>query len=197
MAAEIVKRVAANVRWLREGADLSLSELARRAGLSKAALSQLEAAQANPTVETLWSVAQALGVPFSDLTTEPVPPVVSLTRADDDEWITGEPISSRLLHRLAVPGVLEIHQIRVSPGQARHSAPHARGLTEHIVLYAGRMRAGPADHPVVLAAGDAATYLADCPHMYEALEPDTHGLILMSYPTVGSHANSRATWPGR
>ena len=190
MAGDIVKRVAANVRWLREEAQLSLSELARRAAVSKAALSQLETAQANPTVETLWSLAQALGVPFSELTTEPTPPLIHLTRATDDEWIHGDPISSRLLHRLAVPGILEVHQIRASPGLARLSNPHARGLMEHIVVYAGRLRVGPTEHPVVLTAGDAATYLADCPHVYEALEPDTHGLILMSYPTLGPRATS-------
>jgi transcriptional regulator with XRE-family HTH domain len=184
MAQEIVKRIAANVRGLREEAALSLSELARRSGLSKGALSQLEAAQANPTVETLWSLAQALGVPFSDLTLEAPPPATQVIHADDGEWITGDPISSRLLHRLAVPGVLEIHQIRIHPGRARRSDAHLHGLTEHVVVHTGRMRVGPAEEPVLLTAGDAASYLADCPHVYEALEPDTTGLILMSYPTL-------------
>jgi hypothetical protein len=46
------------------------------------------------------------------------------------------------------------------------------------------MRLGPIEHPVVIGAGDAASYFADCPHLYEALEPDTTGLILMSYPTT-------------
>jgi len=191
MAGEVVKRVAANVRGLREAAGLSLSELARRAGISKGALSQLEAAQANPTVETLWALAQALEVPFGDLTAEPASPAVSVTRADEGEWIAGSPISSRLLHRLAAPGVLEVHQIRVEPGPPRCSAAHPPGLTEHVVVHQGRMRVGPSEQPVVLEAGDAATYVADCPHVYEALEPTT-GLILMSYPLFGQPRRSAA-----
>jgi transcriptional regulator with XRE-family HTH domain len=181
---EIIKRVAANTRAVRTDSGLSLSELARRAGVSKGVLSQIEAGRANPTVETLWALAQALDVPFSDLTAEPAQPQVTVIRADEGEWITGTPISSRLVQRLATPGVLEVHQIRVQPGTARQSAAHARGLIEHVVLHTGRMRLGPVEHPVVLDAGDAASYLADCPHLYEALEPDTTGLILMSYPTT-------------
>lgn len=182
MVEEVVKQVAANIRALRESADLSLSELARRSGLSKAALSKLEAAHGNPTVETLWALAQALNVPFSDLTAEPVAPVVTITRAGETGWITGDPVSSRLLHRLATTGVLEIHQIRVDPGRPRRSDAHQRGLTEHLVLHQGRLRVGPVEAPVILEAGDAASYLADRPHLYEGLEPST-GLILMHYPT--------------
>lgn len=194
MQGEVVKRVAVNVRALRESAGLSLSELARRSGTSKGALSQLEAAGGNPTVETLWALAQALCVPFSDLIAEPAPPAISVTRADEGEWITGVPISSRLLHRLAAPGVLEVHQIRVEPGPRRLSGAHPPGLTEHIVVHAGRMRVGPAEQPVVLQDGDAATYEADCPHVYEAMELTT-GLILMSYPPFGQHRVPTA--PGR
>lgn len=187
MVQEVVKRVAVNIRARREQAQLSLSELARRAGISKGALSQLEAAQANPTVETLWALAQALGVPFSDLIAEPPPPDVLVTRATEGEWITGSPISSRLVQRLNVPATMEVHQIRVDVGPARHSAAHSRGLTEHVILQSGRMRLGPVDFPVVLEAGDAASFLADKAHLYEALEPGTAGLIFMVYPETGRH----------
>lgn len=185
MAEEVVQRVASTIRALRESSAMSLSELARRSGLSKAALSRLETAQGNPTVETLWALAQALGVPFSDLIAEPAAPAVTVIRAGEAGWITGDPVSSRLLHRLATTGVLEIHQIRVEPGRPRRSEAHQRGLTEHVILHEGRLRVGPLEAPAVLQAGDSASYLADRPHLYEGLEPST-GLILMHYPTTPS-----------
>ena len=184
MSQEIVKRVAVNTRVLREQTQLSLSELARRAGISKGALSQLENGQANPTVETLWALAQAFGVPFSDLIGEPSPPEVIVTRSSDGEWIAGTPVSSRLVQRLNVPGTIEVHEIRVEPGTERHSPAHPRGLTEHVILHTGRMRLGPAEHPIILEAGDAASYRADTAHLYEALQPGTAGLILMVYPDM-------------
>ena len=60
-------RVGAALAALRERQGLSLDELSRRAGVSKSMLSQIERAQANPTVAVVWRLAQALGVPLADL----------------------------------------------------------------------------------------------------------------------------------
>src|SRR5690606_27397827 len=52
--------IAAAVRRERERAGLSLTELARRAGVAKSTLSRLESGTANPSVETLWALGVAL-----------------------------------------------------------------------------------------------------------------------------------------
>jgi len=49
----------------RQRAGLSLAEVARRAGIAKSTLSQLEAGNGNPGIETLWSLCVALNIPFS------------------------------------------------------------------------------------------------------------------------------------
>jgi transcriptional regulator with XRE-family HTH domain len=59
--------LAANLHRLRTSRRLSLATLATRADLAKATLANLEQGRGNPTIETLWSLAIALGVPFSDL----------------------------------------------------------------------------------------------------------------------------------
>src|SRR6185369_11849453 len=74
--------IAAALRFERERAGLSLSELARRAGLAKSTLSQLEAGAGNPSVETLWALGVALNVPFSQLV-EPPAPQVRVVRAGE------------------------------------------------------------------------------------------------------------------
>jgi len=51
---------------------LSLTEAARRAGIAKSTLSQLEQGTGNPSVETLWALSTTLGVPFARLVEEPV-----------------------------------------------------------------------------------------------------------------------------
>ncbi|WP_241488365.1 helix-turn-helix domain-containing protein, partial [Winslowiella iniecta] len=51
----------------RQRAGLSLAEVARRAGIAKSTLSQLEAANGNPSLETLWSLCVALNIPFAQL----------------------------------------------------------------------------------------------------------------------------------
>jgi transcriptional regulator with XRE-family HTH domain len=58
-----------NIRRFRLERDLSLSELARRANISKGYISNLERGEANarPSGETLYALAEALGVTMSDL----------------------------------------------------------------------------------------------------------------------------------
>ena len=67
--------VAASLKRERTRAGLSLTELARRAGIGKSTLSQLESGEGNPSVETLWALSTALGVQFSALLDSPIPTV--------------------------------------------------------------------------------------------------------------------------
>ena len=60
--------VGRRLRELREARGLTLSELARVAGVGKATLSGLENGTRDPRLETLYAIAAALGVPMSALT---------------------------------------------------------------------------------------------------------------------------------
>src|SRR5476649_1032335 len=51
----------------RQRTGLSLAEVARRAGIAKSTLSQLEAGNGNPSLETLWALCVALDIPFARL----------------------------------------------------------------------------------------------------------------------------------
>ena len=64
---EVDKIIAANLKRMREERNLSLSQLAARSGLSKVTLSQLERGGANPTINNIWKIANALGVPYTSL----------------------------------------------------------------------------------------------------------------------------------
>ncbi|MFC7640091.1 helix-turn-helix domain-containing protein [Streptosporangium lutulentum] len=66
---DLAALIAASVRRERDRAGLSLTELAKRAGIAKSTLSQLESGVGNPSVETLWGLGAALGVPFSGWST--------------------------------------------------------------------------------------------------------------------------------
>lgn len=54
----------------RQRSGLSLAEVARRAGIAKSTLSQLESGSGNPSLETLWSLCMALDMPFARLLEE-------------------------------------------------------------------------------------------------------------------------------
>lgn len=176
---ELRERIAHSLRRERESAGLSLSELARRAGVSKATVSQLESGSANPSVETLWALGVALGVPFAVLveqeTTGP-----TLIRADDASAVVSalSPYAATLLSA-SPPGTRrDVYLIRAQPGEPRLSDPHHRGTIEHVILVSGRASIGPVGAPIVLDPGDYLSYAGDEPHVFEALEPATSAVLI-------------------
>lgn len=68
------KLVGRNFARLRADAGLTQEAVAERAQLSQQYVSGLERGQRNPTVETLYAIAQALGVSHVDLV-KPAPEI--------------------------------------------------------------------------------------------------------------------------
>src|ERR1700752_1717933 len=80
--ADIVALVSMSLRRERPRVGLSLTEVARRAGIAKSTLSQLESGTGNPSLETLWAICVALDAPFSRLL-DPPRPQVQVIRANE------------------------------------------------------------------------------------------------------------------
>src|SRR5258705_359782 len=170
--------IAASLRRERERVGLSLTELARRAGIAKSTLSQLESGTGNPSVETLWALGVALGVPFSQLV-DPPAPQIRVIRAGEGPGIPAErgSYAGTLLATGPPHARRDLYLIDQEPGHVRHAAAHIPGSVEHLVVAAGRMLAGPADAPIELGPGDYATFRGDIPHVYEAPQPGTGGVL--------------------
>jgi transcriptional regulator with XRE-family HTH domain len=181
-AADPLGAMAASIKRERERAGLSLSELAKSAGVAKSTLSQLEAGVGNPSVETLWALAAALDVPVSRLIEAPRARVGVIragegpsTRAERGNYV------ATLLAASPAHARRDIYRLRVQPGKPRVSKPHMPGTTEHLVLATGRARVGPVDAPVELFPGDFISYAGDVPHLFEALEPETTAVIVIEH----------------
>ncbi|WP_256333490.1 helix-turn-helix domain-containing protein [Streptomyces sp. cf386] len=181
--------VARNVRLLREQRGLSLAELARQAGLAKQTLSKLEQGTGNPTVDTLFSIAEALGVPVTRLVAEREQ-VMTVQRADEVVWQQHGGYESRSLDHVYGSGVIENYLVRIAKGAegsgdaGRVSEPHPVGTLEHLYVISGRVRVGPVDSPVELSSGDFVRYPGDRPHVYESLDGESLVHIVVSVPRV-------------
>lgn len=171
--------IAASIRRERGRVGISLTELARRAGVAKSTLSQLESGTGNPSLETMWALAVALGIPFSQLI-EPPASTIQVVRAGEGPSVAAsEADYVATLLTASPPGVRrDLYRITAEPGQARESAPHARGTIEHVYLAGGRALVGPAEGSVELATGDFITYPGDEPHTFEALGGPAHALLV-------------------
>jgi transcriptional regulator with XRE-family HTH domain len=174
--------IAAALRTERERAGISIAELARRAGVAKSTLSQLETGTGNPSIETLWSLGVALGVPFSRLVEPPAPPV-RVVRAGEGPRLSAEHADfvASLLSAGSPHARRDLYVMELEPGQPREAEAHLPGSVEHLVVAAGRVKAGPAGGPVELGPGDYITFPGDVPHHYEALEPGTWAVLVMDH----------------
>lgn len=176
---DLRERLARTLRSEREASGLSVSELARRAGISKATVSQLESGAGNPSVETLWALGVALGVPFATLVDQRAAQS-RLIRADEHAGIpsAAAPYVATLLSASPPGARRDIYLIQAEPGEPRRSLPHHPGTLEHVVLIGGEARIGPAEAPEVLRPGDYLSYPGDAPHVFEALVPGTSAVLV-------------------
>lgn len=163
--------VGARVRALRTERGLSLSELARRAAIGKATLSGLEAGTRNPTLDTLYAVTAALGLPLTALVAGPGP-------------VRGAAAEMELLRVFDEAGaVFELYRMHLPGGGVQRSPAHHAGVTEHATVFGGVLEAGPDATPHRAGPGEYVEWAADRPHTYRAVGPgDVHASLLIRYP---------------
>ncbi len=178
--------LARSVRAHREGRGLSLGALSRSAGLSKTSLSTLEAGLSNPSIETLWRLAEALGVSLGTLLGEADPPrTLVIRRGEGTPFESPSGMAGRMLLTEGRDHRTEVLDAAVAPGADYRSAPHAPGTKELFVCTQGSLLLGPVDQEVDLVAGDSLWFPADVPHRYTS-ETGAEGLVVMRYaPTAG------------
>lgn len=174
--------IAAALQRERHRIGLSLAEVARRAGIAKSTLSQLESGTGNPSIETLWALSSALEVPFS-LLVDPPQPVVQVIRAGEGPALSSDSAEyvATLLSASPAKTRRDIYLITAQPGEPRRSQPHLPGTIEHVVLSTGRALVGPTDDAVEIAPGDYVVYPGDVAHVFEALEPGTAAVLVSEH----------------
>ncbi|MBE7638225.1 helix-turn-helix domain-containing protein [Sneathiella sp. P13V-1] len=172
--------VAKSIARERKRAKLSLSALADKAGLAKSTLSQLEAGQGNPNLETLWAIATALDVPFNFLFEVPEPQT-SLIRAADGCEITSKSASySATLLSDCPPNCRRVlYRFNLQPNTARSAEAHHDGTIEHAFVCSGEAFIGPDDNLEKMSPGDYYRYPADRPHTYKSMDEEVVLMVII------------------
>ncbi|EBS8366047.1 helix-turn-helix transcriptional regulator [Salmonella enterica] len=163
----------------RQRTGLSLAEIARRAGIAKSTLSQLEAGNGNPSLETLWSLCVALDIPFARLLEPQVQKTQVIRRGEGTKVVAEQAHYQAILLAACPPGARrDICLLLTQPGADRISHPHPPGSVEHIIVTQGKALVGLTEAPEELAEGDYICYPGDQAHIFKALEPDTQAILV-------------------
>jgi transcriptional regulator with XRE-family HTH domain len=169
---EMTERVAQAIKDRREQLGLTLRELAARSGVSSSMISDVERAAKSPTIATLSSLAQALGVPISGLVEQSIAPagrIQVMRAAERSEPADPKTGTRRDSFRPAViASKLEFSRYTIPPRAiAGPFAAHAKGTIEHMYVAAGGVRAVFGTDAAMLEAGDFCTCLADARHHFD------------------------------
>ena len=181
------------IRRLRGERGLSLSELARRAGIGKATLSGLESGTRNPTAGTLYAIAGQLDVPLAALLT---PPGAGPERTPT--VVRGDAVTATLLEAFVDGGVsTELYRLRIRPGVAQTSPAHGAGVVEYLTVFRGTALVGPVSAPLVVRTGEHASWVCDREHTYAALEQvEVEASLLIRHPLRNLPGPSSEGGPG-
>ncbi len=162
------RRVAENLRLRRKARGMSLDDLARASGVSRAGLSQIETRKTNPTIGILWKIAVGLGLPFAELIGEPANTASVLRKADTQllRSVDGK-FTSRPLAPSGASPLVELYDLSIAAKTAHASDAHALGTREILAVLEGALKLRVGEALYDLAAGDSISFLADVPHVYE------------------------------
>jgi XRE family transcriptional regulator, regulator of sulfur utilization len=186
----IRETLAANLRRLRIARHLSLSELARATQMSKATLSSIENGRANPTVETLAALAEALRIPLRELLEELPLGDIRIVRAAGAEPEALDGLPQRPLEALAGDGAVSVAELVLPARHLHEVGAKVVGSRAHVYVLSGKLLAGPVERITELTPGDYASFPADVPHSYETERQPVRALLLLQ-------GGGRALRPGR
>lgn len=179
--------VARNTRRFRQERQLSLGELARRAGLSKQTLSKIEQGTGNPTIESLGAIADALQLPLRRLVTEWGTPLL-VQRAHEARWDgSGPQWAIRAVDQVYGSGYVRTSILllrRPLPGQRHSFDLGTPGTLQHLYVIDGEVRAGPVKDVVTLGPGDFARFPGDTDHKVECLSEQATLHVITTVPLV-------------
>jgi transcriptional regulator with XRE-family HTH domain len=196
-----MRAIAENLQKLRKGQEMSLAVLARKAGIGKSTIFNLERAQGNPAIDTLWSLARALDVPIGALFIDTALSDVRVMRRDEAPVLVGEvpyprgrdgrhhhsaEVSSQTFvsrHLLSTHQgrQCELYWIDMAAASVHASAGHTAGLIEHVVTIRGTVVISVDNEPIELSAGDRMSFPAERSHRYETADGPAAMLSLLEY----------------
>ena len=160
--------LARNLRRLRAGRRLTLDELARRAGISRSMLIQIEQKRVNPTLATLVRLAQALDVGLAELVELGSRQRVRVISRDDvaELWSSPSGGSGRLLVGSDQLDHIEFWDWRLEPGDVHHAEGHLPGTAEILHVLDGELALKVDGESHAAATGESVIFSADADHSY-------------------------------
>jgi len=156
------------VQRLRKAYNLSLSDLSEQSGVAKSIISQIERNETNPTLATIWRLAQALDVSIEKvLHAAPDDPFLEKTSRGETPILVSDDAKCRLaiIGWLKTVDWLQWYDFHSDPGGTLESDPHPRGSVECLSVLDGELEVTVGDAVEIVRGGETIRYRSDRPHV--------------------------------
>ena len=166
--------IGSKLRAWRQEQDLTLAALAGAVGLSTGYVSQVERGLANPSLETLKRLADAVNHTVGELFSDGV------SRNDSSYWVSKRGLrkkiqypGSGIMNELLSPDLqhkVEVIWVEAPPGASSGGHPHAHPGEECGIVISGQMIFWVGPDQVILDEGDSIYLDSTVPHRWIAGE---------------------------
>jgi transcriptional regulator with XRE-family HTH domain len=176
-----LREMGAEIRSLRTRQGMTSTALAKACGVSASLISQVERGLTAPSLDVLWGIARALGVPIgtffgegdSDAPTgpgaadsaEPSPATTAMVVRANQRKRLG--LTPSLTFELLSPDLqrqIEFVRVEYGPGEQGPAQPFVHAGEEQLVVIEGEITMWIAGDEYRLAAGDSITFDCGQPH---------------------------------
>jgi XRE family transcriptional regulator, regulator of sulfur utilization len=159
--------ISENLKRIRAEKGLSLDAVAKLSGVSKSMLGQIERGEVNPSVSTMWRIANGLKISFTALMTRPQDETEVVPRTDVEPLLEdGGKLRNYPVFPFEAESGFEMYYVECDAGAYLQAEPHAAGTQEYITLHAGQQAIRVGDEEYLLSAGDSIRFKADQAHSY-------------------------------
>lgn len=160
-------QIGRNLKQIRTGRGLNVNQLAELSGISGVMLSQIEKGAANPSINTIWKIANGLKIPYTALL-EPPRETTSVVIPDEAEMQFSTDGNCRIFcyYTVSAHRKYEICSLEVEPGETYTSPGHPPRSWEYLLVAEGEIEMTVGGQAYSLKKGESLSFAASLPHAY-------------------------------
>lgn len=179
---DLSRIIAGNLKKLRLERNLSLGQLSESSGVSKVMLAQIEKAESNPTINTLWKIAKGLKVPYTVLIDEPIDDTVVLHK-NNAKSQSNDDNSYRVYcyYNTNPKRNFEMFEVELDPGVVYESYGHSEKSEEYILVTSGTLKLSTDHKEYILHEEDSIRFLSANVHTYENVGNEMVRAVMVNY----------------
>ncbi|PUB17873.1 helix-turn-helix domain-containing protein [Paenisporosarcina sp. OV554] len=161
------RNLGVQLKKIRYQRGMSLDDMAKLTDVSKAQLAQMEKGESNPTVSTIWKIADGLKISFSSLLQPPKSTVKKIS-SSEIPFVTEDEGRYRVFSIIPYSPERgwELYRIELDRHCSYESVAHMDGVEESLTVVTGELKIILEAEEIQLESGDTLVFSGNQTHHY-------------------------------